>query len=222
MKTIRTRLRFFILFSVFAAMLTLPVSCSKTKPEITYGFLKLVLYQGQGDEDPVEHFSFFIIPEDDEGIDNLDELFLFHDREQLRWHIKSDEWISYTHDGKDWIGTRSISVNEGSLPRGVFRAVLVNKGGESSQRNFTYDGVIRFPFPEIEISEGRYTITSQWPVNHLVCYDRTGSFSRTITLTSLSGSVSDLRLPSSVRTVVLWAEDEDNFCSAFTNAVSVN
>lgn len=216
------RVLYIILFLVFTALFTMTMSCSRTKPEIAFGFIKLVLYQGQGDEEPTQQFSFFIIPEDDEGLENLSELFLFHDREQLRWQIKSDEWINYTHEGREWIGTRSIAVNEGSLPRGVFRAVLVNKGGESSERSFTYDGEVRFPFPEIEITDGYFMINSQWSVNRLVCYDRAGNYVRTVTLTSLSGSVSELRLPSSVRTVALWAEDEENFCSAFTNAVSVN
>ena len=100
--------------------------------------------------------------------------------------------------------------------------MLVNKGGESSERNFTFDGNVRFPFPEIEISNGIYTVISEWPVNRLVCFDRTGSYSSTITLDSFSGSISQLRLPQSITTVALWAEDENNFCSAYTNAVSIN
>jgi len=205
---------FFLIVLVFA------VSCSKTKPEITFGFIQLVLYQGEAG--PQEQYSFFIIPEDEDGMENLEELYLYHDREQLRWHIKNDEWISYTQDEKTWIGTRSISVREGRLPRGVYRAVLVNKGGERGERNFTYDGEVRYPFPEIKVVDGIYTINSEWPVNRLVCYDRTGSYSNTVELSSLTGSISQLNLPSSVSTVALWAEDTSNFCSAYTNVVSVH
>ena len=208
----------FFLCLVF--VLVLSVSCSRTKPEIPFGFIKLVLYQG--DSGPREQFSFFIMPEDEDGLENLDELYLYHDREQLRWKIKSDEWIKHTQDGKNWIGTRAITVREGSLPRGVFRAVLVNKGGEKAERNFTFDGTVRFPFPHLEISGGMYTVNSLWPVNRLVCYDRAGNYTTTVVLTSLTGSVAQLNLPGSVRTVALWAEDEANFTSAFTNAVSVN
>jgi hypothetical protein len=202
---------------IFASLL---ISCTKGEPTISYGFLKLVLYQG--DDEVLEYFSFFILPDDEDGIENLDEIYLYHDREQLRWRIKSDEWLRYTQDGNDWIGTRSIAMPEGSLPRGVYRAVLVNKGGESTQRNFTYDGNVRYPFPEIEIRGGVYTVHSQWPVNRLVCYDVSGNYSTTVTLSSLTGNVSELRLPPSVRTVALWAEDEANFCSAFTDVVRIN
>jgi len=202
-----------------AIVFLLAVSCSNTKPEITFGFLQLALYQGESG--PVERYSFFIIPEDEDGMENLEELYLYHDREQLRWHIKNDEWISYTLDGKTWIGTRSISVREGRLPRGVYRAVLVNKGGESGERNFTYDGEVRYPFPEITVVDGMYTINSEWPVNRLVCYDRSGNYSSTVELQSLTGSISQLNLPSSVLTASLWAEDASNFCSAYTNMVSI-
>ena len=207
-----------MIFTVLTAVLS--ISCSRAEPQITFGFLKLVLYQGE--EGIQEQFSFFIIPEDEDGFENLEELYLYHDKEQLRWHIKSDEWLRYTIDGKDWIGTRSIALNEGRMPRGVFRAVLVNKGGESSQRTFTFDGIVRFPFPEISISGDIYTVRSGWPVNRLISYDSSGNYLSTVVLTSLYGLVSQLNLPSNARTVALWAEDETNFCSALTDVVPVN
>jgi len=202
-----------------AVIISLPVSCSRTKPEITYGFIHLVQYQGE--PKPEEYFSFFIIPEDDDGIENLDELYLFHDREQLRWKLKSDEWISFTQDGTTWIGSRSIAIHDNqSLPRGQYRAVLINKGGEKGERNLTFDAEVRFSFPELDMAEGRYVINSEWPSNRLLCYDNAGNYVTTVVPQSLTGSVSQLNFPSSVRTAALWAEDPAYFCSAYTNAVS--
>jgi hypothetical protein len=209
---------FIIFFAVFTVVLS--VSCTRSAPEIKYGFLQLVLYQDK--DGPQESYSFFILPEDEDGIDNLDELYLYHDREQLRWNIKSDEWQRYTHDGKEWIGTRSFTVREGELPKGLFRAVLINKGGESVERSFTYDGGVRYPFPEIDITDGVYNVNSQWPVNRLVCYDNAGNYLSTVNLPSKTGQVSDLKVQSNARTAALWAEDEVNFCSAFTNVVSLH
>ena len=209
----------YIFFLIILAVVFVLASCSKTKPEIPFGFIQLVLYESEAE--PQEFYSFFILAEDEDGFENLEELYVYHDREQLRWHIKNDDWISYTEDDKNWIGTRTLAVSEGSLPKGTYRAVLINKGGEKGERSFIYDGGARYPFPAINISDGRYTITSEWPVNRLVCYDREGNFSITVELTSLSGSVSQLSLPSAVRTAALWAEDPAYFCSAFTNVVSV-
>jgi hypothetical protein len=197
-------------------------SCSRSEPKIAFGFIELVYYQE--DEKPEERFSFFILPEDDDGIENLDELFLYHDREQLRWHLKSNDWITYTQDDKTWIGSRSIAIDTGeTLPRGQYRAVLVNKGGEKTERNFSFDapGEPRFPFPSLKINEGQYTINSLYPLNRLVCYDERGNYYSIVNIDTLSGPVSNLNLPSSIRSVALWAEDTQYFTSAFTNVVSI-
>jgi len=204
-----------VIFTIFAFF-----SCSNAKPEITYGFIQLVLLNNTA-EGPKEHFFFFIIPHDDDGIENLDELHLYHDREQLRWIIKSDEWITLTQDGSTWIGTRSITSRESALPRGVFRAVLVNKGGDRTERNFTFDGNVRYSFPEIEIENGLYTVNSGWPVNRFLGYDSSGSYAATVNLPSMSGSISDLGFPANVRSIALWSEDNFNFCSAVTNIISI-
>jgi hypothetical protein len=203
---------FFLFLSLLVA-----VSCSRTEPVISFGFIELVYYQDSGK--PQERFSFFIIPEDEDGIENLGELYLYHDRSQLRWHITSDDWISYVQDGTTWIGTRSIAIAENEpLPRGVFRAVLVNKGGEKSERNFTFDAPEdpRFPFPTLEISKGRYTVESAYPSNRLVCYDEKGNHVFSANLASLSGAIDELGIPSQARTAALWAEDAQYFTSAMT------
>ena len=217
---IKRSVNFLHVFLIIFFICVISISCTKSEPRITYGILNLVLYQG--DPVPVEHFSFFILAEDEDGIENLDALYLYHDREQLSWRIKNGEWLHLALDGQDWIGTRSITSPEGILPRGVFRAVLVNKGGESTERNFTYDGAVRYPFPEFAVYNGEYIISSQWPVNRLICYDSSGNQVSVIRLDSKTGSISDLRLPSSVRTAALWAEDESNSCSAFTEVIPVN
>ena len=209
-------------FFLLVVICCLFFSCSRTEPKIVFGFIELVYYQTNGK--PQERFSFFIIPEDDEGIENLEELFLYHDREQLRWHLKSDDWVSFTRDEKTWIGSRSITIaDDETLPRGQFRAVLVNKGGEKSERNFSFDAPAesRFPFPVLQISGGRYTVTSSYPVNRLVFYDREGSYFSTINLQTLNGSISDLNIPSNVVSAALWAEDAQYFTSAYTDAVAV-
>ncbi|MDR2478481.1 MAG: hypothetical protein LBD48_04115 [Treponema sp.] len=197
------------------------VSCSRAEPQITYGFIALTYYQER--TKPEERFSFFIIPEDEDGIENLAELYLFHDREQLRWLVTSDDWVSYTHDGKTWIGSRSLAIGEDqTLPRGQYRAVLVNKGGERSERNFSFDAPEepRFPFPTLEIAGGRYTVNSAYPENRLVCYDEQGNYVATVNLSALSGNAGDLGLPSNARSAALWAEDALYFTSAFTDVTA--
>jgi len=203
-------------------ILFLALSCSRTEPKIAFGFIELVYYQER--DKPQERFSFFIIPEDEEGVENLADLYLYHDREQLRWHIKSEDWVSYVQDGKTWIGTRSIAIGEDeTLPRGQYRAVLVNKGGEKSERNFSFDAPDepRFPFPSLEISGGQYMVVSQYPSNRLVCYDEQGNYVYTANLSNLNGQLSELDIPSNARTAALWAEDTQYFTSAYTYVTAI-
>jgi hypothetical protein len=163
-----------------------------------------------------------VIPEDDDGLENLDELHFYHDREGLRWTFGPEDWESFEAEGTTWIGSRSVSMLEGeTMPRGQYRAVLVNKGGERTERNFTFDAPRdpRHPFPFLSLSGGVYRIDSGYPENRFICYDGQGNFLKTIPLDELDGLLSDLDLPSGVRGIALWAEDPSYATSALTDVV---
>ena len=195
-------------------------SCSRSEPRILFGFMELVYYSGE--ESPEERFSFFVMPEDDDGVENLSELYLYHDREGLRWFINSEDWVKYEEDGKTWIGSRNIAMmGSEHLPRGQYRAVLITKGGEQTERKFTFDGPEEspYPFPFLSISGGIYRVDSQYPLNHLLCYDQEGNVVQTITITAIDGNIRDLRLAGNVRSAALWAEDPEYAISALTDAV---
>jgi hypothetical protein len=207
------RLFFLLLFFIFFA-------CSRSEPVIEFGFLELVYYQGENG--PEERFSFFVIPRDDDGVENLEELRLFHDYEGLGWTLSSEDWIRYDEENRSWIGSRSIAMaGDGTLPRGMYRAVLANKGGEKSERNFTFDApaASRFPFPSLEIREGQYRVESRYPENKFICYDSQGASLQIIPLTELSGVLSSLGIPSDARSVALWAEDREYSTSALSSMV---
>ena len=208
-------------FFLFSALCFLSVlfSCSRAEPTILYGFIESVYYPGK--DKPVERYSFFILPEDDDGIENLSELYLYHDREGLRWLFKPDDWVQFTEEETTWIGSRAIAMFEdAALPRGQYRAVLVNKGGERTERNFTFDSPEEapHPFPFLSISNGIFRVDSSYPVNHLVCYDQQGTVIQTLQLTQMQGNLRDLRISSNATSAALWAEDPEYRCSAITEA----
>jgi hypothetical protein len=201
-------------------MAALFLSCNRTEPRIAYGFIELVYFQGE--ERPEERYSFFILPEDDDGLENLEELYLYHDREGLRWLIGNEDWVRYEDEGKTWIGSRAIAMTDNEiLPRGQYRAVLINKGGEKSERNFTFDGPEdpRYPFPYLTVTGGRYLIESQYPQGYLLCYDGEGNLLQTITGPPAEGILADLKLSDAARSMALWARDDGLRCSSLTEAV---
>jgi hypothetical protein len=196
-------------------------SCSRGEPEILFGFIELVYYPGE--QKPEERYTFFILPEDDDGIENLAELQLHHDREGLTWTISSDDWISYEgEEGKTWIGSRNIAMPENeTLPRGSYRAVLINKGGERTERSFTFDAPEDppYPFPFLFIEEGTYRIDSAYPAHRLIVYDQQGNIVETLVLSSLEGSLEEIS--DNGRSAALWAEDPEYHVSALTEALSL-
>jgi hypothetical protein len=197
------------------------LSCSRSEPEIAFGFLELVYYQGSSG--PEERFTFFVLPEDDDGIENIEELQLRHDREGLRWVLTPEDWISFEEEGKIWVGSRSIAMagNE-RLPRGAFRAVLINKGGEKTERIFVFDAPenSRYPFPSLRISDGWYQVESQYPSNKFICCDAQGNSLGVLSLTGSGGPLSSLDIPGDTRSIALWAEDPEYLSSAMTDLVS--
>lgn len=213
----RSLLKYCPLCCLWALAWTLP-SCSRNEPRIPYGIINLVYYQGQPRTE--ERFSFFVMVEDDDGIENLDELYLYHDLEGLRWMLSSEDWVAVEEEEKVWIGSRSIAMPGGeTLPRGQYRAVLVNKGGERTERAFGFDAPEspRYPFPAFSVYEGRYNIESRYPRHFLICYDEAGNYVQTLPADTPQGDLSALGLPSQVRAVALWAEDAEYYTSALTD-----
>jgi len=214
-------------FIILTRLLLLPLliilagSCSRAEPKILFGYMELVYYpQNDGF---AERYSFFILPEDDDGVENLDELYLYHDREGLRWILTYADWIKHEEGGQTWIGSRNIVMHDNlPMPRGQYRAVLVNKGGESTERRFTYDGpeYPPFPHPVLTVGEGSYKIDSQYPENRFIGYDQQGNIAQTVNLTSLEGSFRDVRLQNTVRTIALWAEHPEYRISVITDPVA--
>jgi hypothetical protein len=208
---------FFLTASLFALQ---ALSCSRAEPNIAFGTLRLVYFQGT--QGPEERFSFFIIPEDEDGNEDLADLYLYHDREGLCWHLTSDDWVTLRTEGQTWIGSRNIAMEHNApLPRGQFRAVLVDKGGEQSERLFSFDapGEARHPFPFLYIEEDYYRIESEYPEHFFICYDASGSFLRNVPVINLEGPLSALDLPVETRAVALWAEESEYFTSALTDVV---
>ena len=101
--------------------------------------------------------------------------------------------------------------------------MLVNKGGERTERNITFDAPEnpRYPFPSLLIVDGRYSIDSMYPENFFIVYDQQGNILRTLSIFSTEGDISELNIPSNARLLALWAQDSEYHTSALTEAVSL-
>jgi hypothetical protein len=197
-------------------------SCSRSEPVISYGSLRLVRYAGE--EGTEERYTFFVKVDDEDGIDDLADLYLYHDREGLYWHFGPSDWVRVDHEGAAWIGSRGIAGGGGeALPRGQFRAVLVDQGGEKSERTFTFDApaAARYPFPAFTVTEGRYRADSRYPGNSVIFYDDSGAVLGVRSLLETEGALADLSPPRGAQGASLWAEDAEFLSSALTEIVAL-
>ena len=208
-------------FHAFIPLLTFCFfSCSQSAPDISYGFLELVRYENGGR--PVERITFFILPQDNDGFDDLEDLWLYHDWEGLSWHLTSKNWIKENINENIWIGSRAIAMEDGSvIPRGQFRAVLIDKGGNRTERLYTFDTPPERerPFPSLAVTGDQYHIDSEYSEQNLIVFDNEGNYLSTVIPPSPEGELSALGLPSRAESLALWARDPAFSVSAFTDIV---
>ena len=194
--------------------------CSQTIPAITQVSLRLV-YQ-EKDTGIKESFSLFVSPQDNDGNADLGELDLIDDEAQLIWTLTDTQWVRVENSGQTWIGSHNLQgPGDQNLPRGKFRVVLVDKGGNRSERTVVFDGKERpvYSFPRLQWDRRGYAIRSAYPKNSLLFYDKTGKRITVLPVTNLSGTLESLRFPPEAQSVALWAEDTALFIGALTKPV---
>jgi hypothetical protein len=197
-------------------------ACSRSSPAIA--FSTMTLNYIEQDAAPVPTLNFFVIANDDDGYEDLAELRLYNDYDGLVWSFTPETWIRHEEAGNTWLGSNKI-VMAGSeiFPSGQYRAVLIDKGGERTERVFGFDvpAVPRYPFPKLTITEDDYKIDSAYPESYFLCYNMDGSYRNSVKLEEKTGSISSLRLGSDILSVALWARDTVHSTSALTKLTPI-
>jgi hypothetical protein len=198
------------------------VSCSRAEPVIRFQAMKLVYYQNETGFD--ERLTFFVLPDDPDGPEDVDELYLYHDLEGLSWYLTSADWVQRQQDNRLWIGAYGLAPPPGEkLPSGLYRAVVIDKGGEKSERTFGFEvpDTPHYPFPELAVEDGAYTIKCDYPEMYFLGFGSDGAYLSTVTASAFSGRVADLRFANNIASFALWADDSERSTAALTNTYPV-
>jgi hypothetical protein len=196
-------------------------ACSAAPPRLFSTSLRLV-YKPGTDGSPRESLSFFALASDDDGTVDLEELYLISDKAQLYWRLTAEDWIKVDQGSQVWIGSHAVAMPTGEiLPRGTYRAVLIDKGGDRAERSLalTAPEQAERGFPSFSVNSGRYVVASAYPKNSLVVYDAAGNQIRNQPLAALSGDLAALNLGAAAKSAALWAEDPAQAVAAFTDPV---
>ena len=197
-------------------------ACTRAQPQIEFWTSRVVWYQEGAAQTP--GLIFFVIANDPDGPEDLEELRLYHDGEGLMWRLTAETWERFDDNGRLWLGSKRLRMPAGEpFPSGQYRAVIVDKAGEQGEKTFGFEPPkdSRYQFPRFSIKDGDYTIVSNYPDNYILCYHSDGSYRNLIRVSALSGKVQSLRLATDVHSVALWADDPANTVSALTGLLHV-
>ena len=118
----------FLVISAFSLFL---ISCSGAVPEIGQFIWQVNFLQTPSELSGHQELSVFTLIEDEDGIGDIDYIYLIHDESELFWKLNSSEWNQKVLGGKNWIGSNSIRMNDRSnLPSGTYRLVVIDKGSD--------------------------------------------------------------------------------------------
>jgi len=117
------------------AVLTLG-SCSHATPQIIQVFSQTNRVFDPGVGGWSSRVSVFLQVSSADGRKVFDRLHLIHDDRQLVYTLTSGQWASVEKPGEFWIGTNDLSLPDGVVPTGAWRALLVTKSGQRVEASF--------------------------------------------------------------------------------------
>jgi hypothetical protein len=175
--------------------------------------------------EPSLRLTFFALPQDADGIADIDEIKLFNDAAGLYWDLTSKNWVSVRSGENTWLGAYNLVMPDNAAPpSGLWRAVIIDKSGEQSESTFGFDFdplKHKFPIFTVDIHSGTYSVKTDYPQLHLLCYNSQGVSVADVALKSPHGKISDLRLNPTIAGAALWANDPEFFTSAITEVQPV-
>jgi hypothetical protein len=151
-------------------------SCGGRPPRIAQLFYQRNLFKDRELGEIYEKISLFVLPDDPDGLEDLESLFLIHDEHELFWSLDSNTWQEPLLGGETWIGSNAIVMPDGSeLPDGTYRAVLRDLSGEVDEAEFVLTGTGiqkgAGPFPTTSVEDSRVFANSPYGVTEIWVYD---------------------------------------------------
>lgn len=208
-----------LLAAVVLPLLFLLASCSTSPPKIAETFWQLNLVRNPETGKTHESLSLFLHVTDENGLSDLESIYLLNDSDELYWRLDSSNWQHSERNGELWVGSNSIEMpNLSPLPRGKYRVLLSNLAGERVTDSIYVSADRLNPakaaFPTLSIAGGRVELGGGPQDSTLWIYNGVGQL---VGQRSLTGSypVSSL-LPSNERgrttAPTLYAYTYDKSC----------
>ncbi len=111
-------------------------SCSESAPKISQTFWQINLMHDQKTGKDSQALTIFVMASDDDGIDDMDKMYVINDEHQLYWEISGSSLrVEKYGDSEVWLGNNFITmpVPGESIPSGTYRIMLLDSSGERAK-----------------------------------------------------------------------------------------
>ena len=175
-----------------------PLACTGSPPEILEILWEVRFERNRDSGLMYESLSLFVKPNDPDGSEDLEEMFLIQDQEELFWRLDPDSW-SQSGSGSDlWIGSNNLRLPDGGrFPAGEYRVLLRDVSGESAEQTITLQAPAlteaRGYLPEVSVGADTITIKPGDRDYVLWLYDLGGTFVSAVSVRRGSQSLGSLR-----------------------------
>jgi len=157
------------------------LSCSENAPVINQVFWQINLRQGT-DLSVREELNVFLQTSDEDGLEDLQSLYVINDERGTYWQVDKEEWNSKNIRKETWIGKSSLINNQSSyIDRDNYRVLIIDSAGSRDEGEISVNtpalDLKDIPFPRVSIETDFLAIESPKRVGLLIWfYDDAGNF----------------------------------------------
>ena len=123
-------------FFLVLSLVLLLGSCSESAPEISQTFWQINLMHDPNTGKDSQVMTIFVMASDDDGIDDMDKMYVINDEHQLYWEISGkDLRMEKYGENEVWLGSNFITMptHEEKFPSGTYRIIVLDSSGERAK-----------------------------------------------------------------------------------------
>ena len=121
-------------------------SCSESAPKIGQTFWQINLVHDQSTGRNSQALTIFVMASDDDGVDDMDKMYVINDEHQLYWEISgSNLRMEKYGENEVWMGSNFITMADPreSIPSGTYRIMLLDSSGERAKTSIVISNNIK-------------------------------------------------------------------------------
>ena len=152
------------------------LSCTGEPPEIVRVFWQLNIIDDREHDLSYQTLSLFVKPNDPDGFEDIEDVYLINDEQELFWRLDGESWIQSGSGQEIWIGSNSLKMPDGaSFPAGEYRILLRDVGGDSAEQTIRLELLslkeAKRYLPKVTVGSGEILVAGDSTSYQLWLYD---------------------------------------------------